>query len=203
MTDTTDDKTDEPTTEETETPAAQRHSWVGKARAAVSGRRGVVAVRAAAAILVGASVGAAGYFYVQDAHHRDLLDAHEAARTAACDYAPVLANYDAKNLDAYFSAVLAGATGDWKKQFDSTSKDLRDVLGQGQVVSHATDVQCALESGDERSAEAIVVIGQSVTSTGTQGKPAPGQLSMVMWLEKSGDRWLVNKLNSPLAKPNP
>ncbi|WP_405495837.1 hypothetical protein [Nocardia sp. NBC_00511] len=147
-----------------------------------------------------ASIASSVVFYQRDHHNQRILEAQNEARDAACKYAPVLATYDAKNLDAYFTAVLDGATGDWRKQFDSTSKDLRDVLTQGQVVSKATDVQCALRSGDENSAEAIVVIGQTITSVGTQGKPAPGQLSMVMRMERSGHGWLVNKVNSPLAQ---
>ncbi|ATL69723.1 hypothetical protein [Nocardia terpenica] len=164
------------------------------------GRRGL-AIAAAVIVALAALIGSSVYFYLQDRHSRELLDAREEARLAACAYAPVLANYDAKNLDAYFAAVSNGATGDWKKQFESTTGDLRDVLKQGQVNSHVTDTQCAIRSGDARSAEAIVVIGQTITSVGTQGKPEPGQLSMVMWLEKSGNRWLINKLNSPLAQP--
>ncbi|KZM69975.1 hypothetical protein [Nocardia terpenica] len=164
------------------------------------GRRGL-AVAAGVIVAAAALIGSNVYFYFQDRHSRDLLDAREEARLAACAYAPILANYDAKNLDAYFAAVSSGATGDWKKQFESTTGDLRDVLKQGQVNSHVTDTQCAIRSGDAHSAEAIVVIGQTITSVGTQGKPEPGQLSMVMWLEKSGNRWLINKLNSPLAQP--
>ncbi|MEC3953170.1 hypothetical protein VMT65_09040 [Nocardia sp. CDC153] len=163
------------------------------------GKRGRVLASAAIVVALAASIGSSIVLYRHDAHSKDLLTAQSEAQAAACKYAPVLATYDAKNLDAYFTAVLAGATGDWRKQFDSTSKDLRDVLTQGQVVSTATDVQCAVRNVDHDSAEAIVVIGQTITSLGTQGKPAPGQLSMVMRLERSGDRWLVNKVNSPLA----
>ncbi|QIS21991.1 hypothetical protein [Nocardia terpenica] len=171
-----------------------------KGRLSRLGRRGL-AVAAGAIVVAAALIGSSVYFYMQDRHSRELLGAREEARLAACAYAPVLANYDAKNLDAYFAAVSNGATGDWKKQFESTTGDLRDVLKQGQVNSHVTDTQCAIRSGDAHSAEAIVVIGQTITSVGTQGKPEPGQLSMVMWLEKSGNRWLINKLNSPLAQP--
>ncbi|WP_051020811.1 hypothetical protein [Nocardia araoensis] len=164
-------------------------------------RPGPIVLRSAAVILVGVSVAMAGYWYVQNNHSENLLAAQEDARAAACRYAPILANYDSKNLDAYFAAVSDGATGDWKKQFESTSTELRSVLGEGQVTSATRDVQCAIRAGDEHSAEAIVVIGQTITSLGTKGKPAPGQLSMVMRLEKVGDRWLVNKVNSPLALP--
>ncbi|UGT39122.1 hypothetical protein LTV02_23860 [Nocardia yamanashiensis] len=158
------------------------------------------AARVAAVAVLGASIGASAFFFVQGQNKQALLDAHESARSAACKYAPVLATYDAKNLDTYFAGVLDGATGDWRKQFDSTSKDLREVLTAGQVTSASTDVQCAIRSGDKDSAEAIVVIGQTITSLGTQNKPQPGQLSMVMRLERQGDRWLVNKVNSPLLQ---
>ncbi|MFI7001724.1 hypothetical protein [Nocardia sp. NPDC050175] len=167
----------------------------------IPGRAGRIALRAAAAVLLCAAITSTVACYIQNQGNKAIIDANADARTAACKYAPVLADYDAKKLDAYFAAVLAGATGDWKKQFDSTSKELRDVLTQGEVVSKVNDVQCAIKTGDETSAEAIVVIGQTITSTGTQGKPAPGQLSMVMRLEKVDGRWLVNKVNSPLAPP--
>ncbi|MFI7668825.1 hypothetical protein [Nocardia sp. NPDC049526] len=177
-------------------PAAKRFAFLR-----TPGNRTAIAYRAAAALLLAAAVASTVFFYLEHKADKAIVTAHEDARLAACRYAPVLADYDAKNLDKYFAAVLDGATGDWKKQFDSTSKELRDVLTQGEVVSKVDDVQCAIKSGDTTSAEAIVVIGQTITSMGTQGKPSPGQLSMVMRLEKVNDRWLVNKVNSPLATP--
>ncbi|MEV6388666.1 hypothetical protein [Nocardia xishanensis] len=179
-------------------PVAAASSWSDRLRLP-GGAKGVVAARAAVAVLLGAAVASTGYFFVQNRDNEALLEAHEEAKAAACAYAPVLANYDAKNLDAYFAAVLDGATGDWKKQFDDTSRELKEVLTQGEVVSKTNDVQCAVKGGDETSAEAIVVIGQTITSVGTQGKPAPGQLSMVMRMAKVDGKWLVNKVNSPLV----
>ncbi|MEU8897374.1 hypothetical protein [Nocardia sp. NPDC048505] len=165
----------------------------------VSGAGGVV-LRAAAALVLVAAIAASIFLYQRNEHHKNLLAAEAEAKAAACAYAPVLVNYDAKKLDDYFAAVLAGATGEWRQQFDGTSKDLREVLVQGEVVAKSSDVKCAIRTADENSAEAIVVVAQTITSLGTQGKPAPGQLSMVMRLERSGDRWLVNKLNSPMSQ---
>ncbi|WP_280405425.1 hypothetical protein [Nocardia brasiliensis] len=165
------------------------------------GRPGRLVLELTAAVLLCAAVASSVVFFVQNRGNKAVLEANADARAAACAYAPVLADYDAKQLDPYFAAVLAGATGDWKKQFDSTSKELREVLTQGEVVSKVNDVQCAIKTGDQNSAEAIVVIGQTITSMGTQGKPAPGQLSMVMRMEKVDGHWLVNKVNSPLAPP--
>ncbi|MFX0576154.1 hypothetical protein [Nocardia nepalensis] len=181
---------------ELKSPAAKRFTILR-----APSKRATIAYRAAAALLLAAALASTVFFYLQNKNNKAIVSAHEDARLAACQYAPVLADYDAKNLDKYFAGVLDGATGDWKKQFDSTSKELRDVLTQGEVVSKVNDVQCAIKSGDADSAEAIVVIGQTITSMGTQGKPAPGQLSMVMRLERVDGRWLVNKVNSPLATP--
>lgn len=154
-------------------------------------------------MVLGAAVAGSGYFYVQNEDKQDLLTAQEQARQAACGYGPVLSTYDAKNLDHYVQGVLAGATGDWRKQFETTSRDLGDVLVKGEVVAKTDDVQCAIRSADATSAEALVVMGQTITSLGTKGQPEKGQLSVVMRLEKDGDRWLVNKIDTPLAPPRP
>ncbi|MEV6657544.1 hypothetical protein [Nocardia fluminea] len=163
--------------------------------------RRTLGVRGATAIVLGASVATSVFLFVENKNSTDLLDAQQQAREAACHYAPALADYDSKSLDTYFKAVLDGATGDWKKQFESTSTELRDALTQGEVVSKVTDTQCALRSGDENSAEAIVVIGTTIASLGTEHKPKPSQLSMVFNLRNDDGRWLVEKVNSPLTSP--
>lgn len=152
---------------------------------------------AGVALVIGA-VGAAGYFAVRAEQVRSREDAKEAARLAACEYAPVLADYNAQNLDTYFAAVLDGATGAWKQEFDATSKDLREVLTKGQVVSRPGEVQCAIESGDEHTARAVVVIGQSISSVGTQGQPREGQLAVTLSMQHVDGSWLVNEVSSPL-----
>ncbi|WP_280274662.1 hypothetical protein [Nocardia wallacei] len=182
---------------------ASMSSRLRRLRPPVPGRAGRAAIRSAVAVVLGAAVAGSIYFYVQNEHKQDLLSAQEQARQAACGYGPVLSTYDAKNLDHYVQAVLDGATGDWRKQFETTSRDLGDVLAKGEVVAKTDDVQCAIRSADETSAEALVVMGQTITSLGTKGQPEKGQLSVVMRLEKSGDRWLVNKIDTPLAPPRP
>ncbi|WP_280481617.1 hypothetical protein [Nocardia cyriacigeorgica] len=152
----------------------------------------------AGAALVLAALGAAGYFAFRAERIQSREDAKEAARLAACEYAPVLADYNAQNLDTYFAAVLDGATGAWKEEFDATSKDLREVLTHGQVVSRPGEVQCAIESGDEHSARAVVVIGQSISSVGTQGQPREGQLAVTLSMRNVDGSWLVNDVSSPL-----
>lgn len=183
----------------TETTAAVKVSPLSRLRPAAGGRGVRIGLRAAVAVVLGATIGTSIYFYLQNKDHEEVLDAQAQARQAACAYGPVVSTYDSKHLDQYVRDVLAGASGEWKKQFESNSKDLSDVLAKGEVVAKSTDVQCAIRSGDKNSAEAIVVIGQTITSLGTQGRPEPGQLSTVMRLQKQGDRWLVDKISTPLT----
>ncbi|MFC4127865.1 hypothetical protein [Nocardia rhizosphaerae] len=154
----------------------------------------------AAVITVGAVV-LASWLAADNQRIRSREQARDTALRAACAYAPTLAHYDAADLDTYFAAVLAGATGDWKTEFEATSKDLRDVLTQGQVVSTVGNVTCAIESADETTARAVAVINQTITSLGTNGTPAPGQLSVTMTLRKNDDRWLVSEIGTPLLAP--
>lgn len=182
-----------------ETTPVAKASLLSRLRSAAGGRGARIGLRAAVAVVLGAAIVTSIYFYLQNKDHEEVLDAQAQARRAACAYGPVVSTYDSKHLDQYVRDVLAGASGEWKKQFESNSKDLSDVLAKGEVVAKSTDVQCAIRSGDKNSAEAIVVIGQTITSLGTQGKPEPGQLSTVMRLQKQGDRWLVDKISTPLT----
>ncbi|MFC9471781.1 hypothetical protein ACFTS5_06265 [Nocardia sp. NPDC056952] len=151
----------------------------------------------AAVVITIIAVVTASLLAVDNHRIRSREQARDAAHQAACAYAPTLARYDAKDLDTYFAAVLAGATGEWKTEFDATSRDLRDVLTQGQVVSTVGNVSCAIESADETTARAVAVINQTITSLGTKGAPAPGQLSVSMSLRKDADRWLVSEVSTP------
>ncbi|KAA0019441.1 hypothetical protein [Antrihabitans cavernicola] len=153
------------------------------------------------ALLLIAAIASAVFFYLRYDEKNQILDANESARQAACAYGTVLGNYDYQNLDKYFAGVLDGAAGDFKKDFNDTSKDFKDVLTQGQVKTSTNDVQCAIKSGDKDHAEAIVVVGQTITSLGTQNQPQPTQISMVMSMDNVDGRWLTDKLSSPLLKP--
>ena len=196
--------TEEPAEErETDAPATASDTSNAAATTAsptASGARSKLSLRIGAglgALLLVASIVAAVIFYVQYNAKRDLLAAQESSRAAACAYAPALANYDFNNLDPYFKSVVDGATGDWKKQFEGKSNDLRTVLVQGQVKSQVKDVQCALKSGDNDHAEVILIIGQSITSVDAGGQPQPGQLTMALTLDKTDERWLISRLSAP------
>ncbi|CAM2895224.1 hypothetical protein [Skermania piniformis] len=148
------------------------------------------------ALLV-AALALAGFFFWKYWTLRSDNEARDEARQAACDYAPKLVNFDQATMDTFISDVLAGATGDWKDQFAKDAPQYRELVGQGQLKSQLNDVQCAVKSGDSERAEVVVAVGRSISSVLTQGQSAPGQVAMVMTMQKVDGHWLASKVDAP------
>lgn len=127
--------------------------------------------------------------------------ARDEARDAACAYAKVVLDIDYNNFDQYVTDVLAGATGDWKEQFQQDTATYKDVFTKAQIVSKAETVDCGVKSGDTEKASVVVAIGRSITGVLTQGQPQPSQVAMVMDLEKIGDSWIASNIDAPLFGP--
>ncbi|WP_406268317.1 hypothetical protein OH799_24135 [Nocardia sp. NBC_00881] len=152
---------------------------------------GVLAVAAITAVVV---------FFLQGKDRGDKLDAIRDSTSAACKFGKDVSVYDySKNLDDYFTTVKAGATGEFLKEFDDATKALRDAMVQAQVKSWADDVQCGYQSGDQTSAKVLVTLTQYRTNF-TQPNPERQFVVVIAQLQKSGDKWLVEKLDSPMLK---
>ncbi|MFD3705876.1 hypothetical protein ACFWUP_22285 [Nocardia sp. NPDC058658] len=168
-----------------------------QAPAAASGPTGWIAAGVAGVIAVGA-IAAAVVFFLQNSSKAEKLDAIADSTKAACDYAAVLVNYDyAKDLDGYIAAMKAGATGEFLKEFSVASEELRVAMVQAQISSTGEDVQCAYMSGNTDEAKAMVTMTQSRINI-TQTEPQRMMFPIEMSLVRTGDKWLVNRLDSPL-----
>ncbi|MGK8491700.1 hypothetical protein [Nocardia asiatica] len=152
---------------------------------------GVLAVAAITAVVV---------FFLQGKDRGDKLDAIRDSTSAACAFGKDVSVYDySKNLDDYFTTVKAGSTGEFLKEFDDATKALKDAMVQAQVKSWADDVQCGYQSGDQTSAKVLVTLTQYRTNF-TQANPERQFVVVIAQLQKSGDKWLVEKLDSPMLK---
>ncbi len=136
------------------------------------------------------------FAYLRYTAERDEAKAHEEALNAACKYAPLLITFDAKNLDPFFADVAKEATGEWKQQWDKDTPLYREFLVATQTVSKANDTQCGVKSGTTDAVEVVVAVGRSVTTNTSQGEQ-PGQVGMVMRMEKIDGRWLAAKVEAP------
>ncbi|WP_446223665.1 hypothetical protein ACTWPB_29265 [Nocardia sp. IBHARD005] len=166
---------------------------------ATSSSTGWIAAGVAGVVAVGA-ITAGVVFFLQNSNKADKLDAIAESTKAACDYGAILANYDySKDLDGYIESMKAGATGDYLKEFSDASDALKGAMVQAQVKSTGEDVQCAYISGSTEDVKAMVTMTQYRTNF-TQTEPDRMMFAIEMSLERSGDKWLVSKLDSPLLK---
>lgn len=152
---------------------------------------GVLAVAAITAVVV---------FFLQGKDRGDKLDAIREATNTACSFGKDVSIYDySKDLDGYFTKVKSGASGEFLKEFDDATKALKDAMVQAKVKSWVDDVQCGYQSGDKTSANVLVTLTQYRTNF-TQSNPERQFVVVIAQLTKSGDKWLVEKLDSPMLK---
>ncbi|MFI9405541.1 hypothetical protein [Nocardia sp. NPDC052316] len=154
----------------------------------------------AAGVLAVAAITAVVVFFLQGKDRGEKLDAIRDSTQAACTFGKDVSVYDyTKNLDDYFTKVKSGASGEFLKEFDDATKALKDAMVQAQVKSWVDDVQCGYQSGDKTEAKVLVTLTQYRTNF-TQSNPERQFVVVIAQLTKSGDKWLVEKLDSPMLK---
>ncbi|KAB2351075.1 hypothetical protein F8566_06500 [Actinomadura rudentiformis] len=89
--------------------------------------------------------------------------------------------------------ILAGTTGDLKNQLATQSKVFIDSVTKAQTKSTVSQVDAAVVSIDGDSAEVMVSLNGMVTNPKVPGG-VTRPYRYLMDLTKSGDRWLVSKL---------
>lgn len=124
----------------------------------------------------------------------DLTAAHHEVARAARSEALAFLTVDHTDMDPLIEAVLAGATGDFREQYESQ----RDTLTSEAIRTEATSASEVVALGvgelDDESANVLVAANSTVTntSTGSEGQVRYYRLRLV--LVREGDRWLTSNL---------
>ena len=151
-----------------------------------------VAVTAVFVMLVGA-VGFLGWKVWQ----QDRLAAASAeAQRAAVSYAQVLTSIDSDKVDENFSAVLDGATGEFKEMYSQSSEELRQLLIENKATARGVVVESAVQSASKDKAVVLLFVDQSVSNTKLPD-PRIDRSRMKMTLEKIDGRWRASKVELP------
>ncbi|MFI9507477.1 hypothetical protein [Nocardia sp. NPDC052566] len=159
----------------------------------------LIAAFVAGVLLVGA-ITAVVLFFLQAKNRGDELSARDDALAAGCKFGRDVSLYDySKDLDAYFDRVKGDSTGEFLSQFSDASKALKDGMTKAQVKSWSDDLLCGYQSGDKDSAKVLVTMTQFRTNF-AQPVPDRGYFVVVATMKRDGDKWLVEKLDSPLTK---
>lgn len=159
------------------------------------GRRRTL-VRAAVVLLflaLVAGVAAEGWLLLRQ-HQHDVVAAQ--ALEAAKGFAVTLTSTDQSKIDDNFTAVLDGATGDFKDSYAKSSAKLRKMLIDNKVSTTGTVLDAAVKGVRDDSVDVLLAVKQVVTNSASPD-PRTDYLAVSMTMQKVGDRWLAANVVLP------
>jgi Mce-associated membrane protein len=125
--------------------------------------------------------------HAQEQEARD--DALRAARQSAIN----LTSIDAEQFDEAVEAVLDGATGDFRREFEANSEDLQQLLRDNEVSASGKVLDAGLVRSDKSNATALVVVDSTVENTASpEGRV--NTYRMQIEVEKVDGEWLTSSL---------
>lgn len=122
--------------------------------------------------------------------------AGQAAQRTAVDYAQVLTSIDSNQVDQNFSAVLGGATGEFKDTYTKASAQLRQLLIDNKAAAHGTVVDSAIQSQTKNKVVVLLMVDQTV-SNAVRPDGRVDRSRMKITMENVGGRWLAGKVELP------
>ena len=159
---------------------------------ALNGVLGLVVVVLVAWLVVFAvrgSVAVPGRTPAEERAH-ELTEIRQAAQAEAIAFLTV----DYRRMDRVTDRVLAGATGAFKKQYQSSAKVLKETAVSQESLAKGYVKEIGVGTFDDDSATVFVSAGSKVTNKGTKGKAEDRTWRMRFNMTKVGDRWLVSQL---------
>ena len=120
----------------------------------------------------------------------ELTDLRQAARAEAIAFLTI----DYRRMDQVTDRVLAGATGAFKKQYQSSAKVLKETAISQDSVAKGYVKEIGIGTLDSDSAAVFVSAGSKVKNKGTKGKVEDRTWRMRFNMTQVGDRWLVSQL---------
>lgn len=112
-----------------------------------------------------------------------------AARQQAVNFTTL----DYQTLDRDLQRVLDGSTGDFRKQFEAGTKDLKDLVTKNRAVSKGDVLEAGIVTSDDDSAQVLVVADSTVTNA-SSAQPEKRHYRIAMDLVRDHGRWLVSDL---------
>ncbi|KBZ69526.1 Mce protein [Mycobacterium colombiense] len=122
--------------------------------------------------------------------------AGQAAERTAVNYAQVLTSIDSNQVDQNFSAVLDGATGEFKDIYTKASAQLRQLLIDNKATAHGTVVASAIQSQTKNKVVVLLMVDQTV-SNAVRPDGRVDRSRMKVTMENVGGQWLASKVELP------
>ncbi|MCF6379398.1 hypothetical protein L2K70_17440 [Nocardioides KLBMP 9356] len=158
----------------------------------MGGRSGRWLVGALALALVGLLVAIGLVVTGRGSTDEDLTEAQRDVARAARTEALAFLTVDHTNMEPLIEAVLSGATGDFKQQYESQRDELASEAVRTKATSTAEVVSLGVGELDDDSAVVLLAANSTVANkkTGNEGQVRFFRLRLD--LVREGDRWLTS-----------
>ncbi len=124
--------------------------------------------------------------------HEDQQARRDAAQ-AAEQQAVNVTSLSSKDVEGGLAKVVAGATGDFKTEYDQQADRLREALTTQEITATGEVVDSAVVRADRENAVVLVVVDGTVANK-AQPAPQPRRYRMQLEMDHVGDRWLTSAL---------
>lgn len=145
------------------------------------------------AVLLVALLAAGGVLAYQLREIRSAQERRAAVLHAARQQVLDFTTLDYRHFDRDAERVLDGATGDFRNQFQRSSKQLSELVQENKAVSKGEVLSAGIVSADADSARVIVVADSTVTNASTEEPRARHYRLQVDMVHKDG-RWLASDI---------
>lgn len=119
---------------------------------------------------------------------------YDAVTKAASDETLAFMTVDYRDMDKLMAKVVAGATGQFKQEYQRSSVQLKSAVTAEQSISNGKVLSVGISTLDKDSAVVFVAADSQVQNKSTKGKQQPRYYRLQMDLSKVKGQWLVNKL---------
>ncbi|HEV2798621.1 MAG TPA: hypothetical protein VGV65_13475 [Nocardioides sp.] len=158
----------------------------------MGGRSSRWLVGALALVLVGLVVAIGMVVRSQGSTDDELTSAQREVARAARTEALAFLTVDHTNMEPLVEAVLAGATGDFKEQYESQRRKLTREAVRTKATSTAEVVALGVGELDDDSAVVLLAANSTVANTRTEKEGQVRYYRLRLDLVRDGDRWLTS-----------
>ncbi|OHU26790.1 hypothetical protein BKG76_07290 [Mycobacteroides franklinii] len=122
---------------------------------------------------------------------REVHEAGRQAQDASADFILALTNVDYRDLDRQRSAVLEKSTGQFKKTYENSSAQLRQVLAENKSKAEGKVTASAIQSESVDKVVVLLFVDQSVSNVAVPD-PRQDKSRVKITMEKVDGRWLAS-----------
>lgn len=137
----------------------------------------------------------------------ELQEAYDDVLDAARREAHAFINIDYRAMDESVAAVLEGATGKFREQFDKADGELRRILTESKSISVGHVLHAGVVSIDQDSARVFVGTSSTVRNTATKNRKQGREFRLQIDLVEVDGEWLTSDIvfldGGWLSQPTP